>query len=69
MTVISKIASVSLTQMAKYLGFQYFSFPTSKEFESLVSDMSVVFVLLTEAARYNSAIGIYIKAVFHKRII
>jgi hypothetical protein len=49
MTVIPKIANVSLTQTAKYFGFQHFSFPTFKEFESLVSDMSVVFLLLTEA--------------------
>jgi hypothetical protein len=50
MTVIPKIASVSQTQMAKYLNFQHFSFPTFKECEYLVSDMSVVFLLSTEAA-------------------
>ena len=50
MTVILKFVNVSLTQTAKYLGFQHFYFPAFKEFESLVSDTRVVFLLLTEAA-------------------
>jgi hypothetical protein len=50
MTLIPKIANVSLTQTAKYLIFQHFSFPTFKEFESFISDMSVVFLFLTDAA-------------------
>jgi hypothetical protein len=51
MTVILKIAFVSLTQTAKYLSFQHFSYSNFKEFESSVSDISVVFLLLEQRLR------------------